>query len=366
MKRVKVIEPTAGVLESSGPYYKIAVQVREILRCEYALVATPENDSIRLQAIASEGNASSDLAINLISKLRDWGPIVVDDSSLVAVPVCRDQTARALLVGYSSKRGTFTGDDLQRLMAFSQVAAHLLENARGTRTTSTQLSNEELMHFSRLVTIGELSSCFAHEVGNPLMLIRGHLQFVEGSITEDHPLRMHFEVIDRASKRIEEMSKWMLDFSRKRSPRKEKADLGEVISDALLFIQPYFRAQYIEVRVQLEPNLPFVSLDKWQMVQAVVNLLQNAADAMADQSKRILSITARVEGSQVRVGIADTGTGIAAVNAPHIFEPFFTTKGERGTGLGLCITRQVIQDHGGAIDVQTDDRGTTFVISLPL
>ena len=146
---------------------------------------------------------------------------------------------------------------------------------------------------------------------------------------------MNFEVIDRASKRIEEMAKRMLDFSRKRVARKEKGDLGEVISDALLCIQPYFRTHYIEVRVQIEPNLPFISLDKWQMVQAVVNLLQNAADAMADQSKRVLSITARVEGSQVRVAIADTGTGIAAVNVPHIFEPFFTTKGERGTGLGL-------------------------------
>lgn len=222
------------------------------------------------------------------------------------------------------------------------------------------------MHFSRLTTMGELSSCFAHEVSNPLMLIRNHLQFLEGSIPEDHPFRMHFEVIDRASKRIEEMSKRMLDFSGKKLPLKEKADVGEVISDALLFIQPYFRTHYVEVRVQLEPNLPLVSLDKWQMVQAVVNLLQNAADAMADQKKRILSITARVEGSQLRVAISDTGTGIAAVNEPHIFEPFFTTKGERGTGLGLYITRRVIQDHGGAIDVQTDDRGTTFVISLPL
>ena len=68
----------------------------------------------------------------------------------------------------------------------------------------------------------------------------------------------------------------------------------------------------------------------------------------------------------MQVAISDTGIGIAAVNAPHIFEPFFTTKGERGTGLGLYITRQVLEDHGGAIDVHTDDRGTTFVISLPL
>jgi len=239
-------------------------------------------------------------------------------------------------------------------------------NAGGIHTTTAEFSTEELMHFSRLMTIGELSACFAHEVSNPLMLIRGHVQFIAASVTEDHPLRMNFEVIDRASKRIEEMAKRMLDFSRKRAPRREQSDLGEVISDALLFIEPYFRTPYIEVRVQLEPNLPFVFLDKCQMVQAIVNLLKNAADAMAEQTKRILSITGSVEGSRVRVAISDTGTGIDAVNVPHIFEPYFTTKGERGTGFGLCITRQVIQDHGGAIDVHTSDRGTTFVISLPL
>ena len=102
------------------------------------------------------------------------------------------------------------------------------------------------------------------------------------------------------------------------------------------------------------------------MIQALVNLLQNAADAMIDQSKRVLSITAKIETGRMRISVSDTGTGISAGNLPHIFEPFFTTKGERGTGLGLHITKQVVTDHGGTIDVQTDDCGTTFVISLPL
>jgi len=246
----------------------------------------------------------------------------------------------------------------------------VIEPNEGTLESSGQYNEiavEELMHFSRLITIGELSSCFAHEVTNPLMLIRGHLQLLEeATLTEDHPLRVHFDVIDRASKRIEEMTKRMLDFSRKRTPRTEKSDFAELISDAIRFIQPYSHARSIDVRVDTEPALPFLSLDKWQMLQALVNLLQNSADAMADQTERILSVTARVEGAFIRVAISDTGSGIAAANIPHIFEPFFTTKGERGTGLGLCITRQVIKDHGGTIDVDTSDRGTTFVISLPL
>ena len=234
------------------------------------------------------------------------------------------------------------------------------------RAPQTSFSMNELLHFSRLITIAELSACFAHEVTNPLMLIRGHLRFVEESLAEDHPLRVNFEVIDRASLRIEEMAKRMLDFSRKRTPRTEQSGVAELITDALHFVQPYFQTQYIDVQVHLEPGLPLVALDRWQVVQAIVNLLHNAADAMTDQENRVLSITARVEESQMRIAISDSGPGIAPANLPHIFDPFFTTKGERGTGLGLYITKQVVQEHHGDITVHSGDCGTTFVISLPL
>ena len=233
-------------------------------------------------------------------------------------------------------------------------------------STRTNFNSDELLHFSRLITIGELSACFAHEVTNPLMLIRGHIRFVEESLPDDHPLRMNFEVIERASRRIEEMAKRMLDFSKKRARRTEACEIDELISDALRFVQPYLRTNYIDLQVQLDSDLPAIDLDRWQMVQAVVNLLQNAADAMADSDKRVLSIASRIEGNTMRIAISDTGIGIAAAHVQRIFEPFFTTKGERGTGLGLFIAKQVVEDHNGSITVETSSRGTTFVISLPL
>ena len=284
------------------------------------------------------------------------------------MPVSCSGHVLGLLVGYSSKKGRFTGEDLEKLTAYSHIVAGMMINAAAEKagTTRTTFSTNELLHFSRLITIGELSACFAHEVTNPLMLIRGHLRFVEESLTADHPLRINFEVIDRASRRIEEMAKRMLDFSRKRTPRTETCDVAEVISDALRFVQPYLRTQFIDVQVHLEQKLPVVDLDRWQLVQAMVNLLQNAADAMSEQEKRTLSITARVEGAAMRIAISDTGNGIAPANIPRIFDPFFTTKGERGTGLGLYITKQVIEDHRGTIEVHSGGRGATFVISLPL
>src|SRR5438132_13454793 len=130
------------------------------------------------------------------------------------------------------------------------VAEGTVKNAAAQRgSTRTNSSPDELLHFSRLITIGELSACFAHEVTNPLMLIRGHLQFVEESLPANHPLRINFEVIERSSRRIEEMAKRMLDFSRKRTRRTEPCDIAELISDALRFVQPYMRSQFIDVKV---------------------------------------------------------------------------------------------------------------------
>jgi two-component system, NtrC family, sensor kinase len=229
-----------------------------------------------------------------------------------------------------------------------------------------QFDNDDLLHFARLVTIGELSACFGHEVTNPLMLIRGHLRFIEESLPPDHPLRSNLEVINRASRRIDEMAKNMLDFSKKRANRIEPCDITELVSDSLRFLEPYVRTQFIEVQTQLDPGLPRLRLDRWQMVQAIVNLLQNAAYAMTKLDCRVLSIAARVENERMLIAISDTVPGIPSGSIAKIFDPFFTTKGEHGTGLGLYITKQVIERHGGTIAVQTGHRGTTFVISLPV
>jgi signal transduction histidine kinase len=235
-----------------------------------------------------------------------------------------------------------------------------------TGDKAAQFGGEDFLHFARLVTIGELSACFGHEVTNPLMLIRGHLRFMNESLPPDHPLRINLEVIDRASRRIDEMARNILDFSRKRANRIEPCDITELVSDALRFVEPYVRTQFIEVQVHHDPALPPLRLDRWQMVQALVNLLQNAAYAMTKLDRRVLSVAACVEHEKVRIAISDTGPGIPPASLSKIFDPFFTTKGEQGTGLGLYITKQVIENHRGTIAVQTGHAGTTFVISLPI
>jgi two-component system NtrC family sensor kinase len=228
------------------------------------------------------------------------------------------------------------------------------------------LTADDLAHLTRLITMGELTACFAHEVTNPLMLIRGHLRMIEEQLPEGHPLRPNFDVIDRASRRIEDMTKRLLDFGRKRKMRADHCDLSELIKEALRFVQPYLQAQNVQVQLNLDSRLPRVFVDHWQMVQALVNLFQNAADAMSHSSQRLLTVSAEPDGGGLKISVADTGHGVAPGDLSRIFDPFFTTKGERGTGLGLFITRRVIEEHRGSITVQTTDRGTSFLLSLPL
>lgn len=364
----KVIEAGASIHARNGPYQEIAIYVRRLLDCDYALVVAPDRDSIRVHGFAgADGANDGGLAVELISRLRDWGPVVVDDARLIAVPVSAGDHVMGVLIGYSSEPGAFTAEHLERLTSYAPVALGIITYASLEANSETRtMSADELLHVFRLITIGEFSACFAHEVRNPLTLIRGHLRFIDESLDVDHPLRSHVESIDRASKRIEEMAKRMLDFSKKRTPRAEPCEIPELIADAIRFVQPYIRTKSIDIEVQLDPQLPAIEADRWQMVQAIVNIIQNAADAMADVEKRVLSVSAAVEQDQVRIVISDSGTGISPVNMSRIFEPFFTTKGDRGTGLGLYITKQVIEEHRGTVNVATSERGTSFAIGLPL
>jgi signal transduction histidine kinase len=364
----KVIEAGASIHARNGPYQEIAIYVRRLLDCDYALVVAPDKDSLRVHGFAgAEGTNDGGLAVELISRLRDWGPVVVDDARLIAVPISYGGNVVGVLIGYSSEPGAFTAEHLEKLTSYAPVALGIITYASLEANAETRtLSADELLHVFRLITVGEFSACFAHEVRNPLTLIRGHLRFIDEGLESDHPLRAHVESIDRASRRIEEMAKRMLDFSKKRTPRTEPCELPELIADAIRFIQPYIRTKSIEMEVQLDPQLPAIEADRWQIVQAIVNILQNAADAMAEVEHRVLSVVAGVEQDQMRIVISDSGTGISPANMSRIFEPFFTTKGDRGTGLGLYIAKQVIEEHRGTVNVATSERGTSFAIGLPL
>ena len=227
-------------------------------------------------------------------------------------------------------------------------------------------SSEDLLHVARLVTIGELAACFAHEVSNPLTTIRGNLSIAKNELPNDHPAHLYLEAIGRAERRIEDLAKRMLNFSKKRNALSESHDVAEIVAEAMRFMQPLFLEHDAHIKTHIAPAMPRFEADRWQIVQALVNLLQNAAEAMVGCNDRTLTVSVTHEDNTIRISISDNGCGISEEDMPRIFTPFFTTKGETGTGLGLYITRRIVEEHRGAITLETSASGTTFAVSLPL
>jgi two-component system C4-dicarboxylate transport sensor histidine kinase DctB len=162
------------------------------------------------------------------------------------------------------------------------------------------------------------------------------------------------------------MSKSMLDFSRKREKKREVCTVEELIVEAIRFVQPRFAKPERPVDVNIQPDCPEIHVEKWRIVHALVNLLNNASDAVDGCLTRIVTLSARSEGGFIFLSVSDTGNGIPPEIVDRVFHPFFTTKGERGNGLGLYITRLTVEEHCGTITLQTNENGTTFTMCLPV
>jgi signal transduction histidine kinase len=231
------------------------------------------------------------------------------------------------------------------------------------------MSEEGLRHISRLVTIGELALCFSHEVRNPLTAVIGCAHNMQQALPEGDPIRTQLDSIARNGMRIKGMTDSMLNFGRKREKTKDRCSVEELIHEAVRLVGPYFQdfqCPPIVIHVDVEFGCPKIAVDFWAMIHVLVNLMNNAADAMAQSRQRLITMTARREAQRmVRISVADTGSGIASQDAARVFSPFFTTKGEQGNGLGLFIARNTIEDHGGSITLQTGSDGTVFTICLP-
>ena len=174
--------------------------------------------------------------------------------------------------------------------------------------------------------------------------------------------------------RIERLIQEILDYARYMEPKLTDEDLNEIVTSCLYFIEVKADSKRIKIEKELASELPRVMLDRQQIKQVLLNLLPNAIDAMGDGGGRLLVRTHRITkpGATVwtQIEIEDSGPGISKANLEHIFDPFFTTKhtsGEHaGTGLGLTIVHQIIQEHRGEIQVEsTEGVGTTFSVNLP-
>ena len=238
----------------------------------------------------------------------------------------------------------------------------------------------QLIQSAKLSSIGELSAGVAHELNQPLMVIRGHAQMLLRQLKPEMDFYEEMELIEKNTKRLMRIINHLRVFSRQSDVNFLALDVNTVIENAFLMIAEQLRLKEIGIDQKLNPALPEVRGDENQLEQVLLNLITNARDAIEQRKEsdgdtstvsKKLSVETRYaesNGEYVEILVSDTGCGIPKEDAHKIFDPFFTSKAVgSGTGLGLSISYGIIQDHKGNIEVsETGPEGTTICVKLPV
>ena len=227
---------------------------------------------------------------------------------------------------------------------------------------------QQLLQAEKLTALGELVAGVAHEINNPLSSIMGYSQLLLG---KDLPpdVKRRLETMLSEADRIARIVKNLLTFARKHPPEKAHLGANGIIEKTLELKAYHFRVSQIQVEKDLAVDLPTTLLDFHQIQQVLINLLNNAEQAMVEAGRAgTIRLTTRLVGERIEVRVSDDGPGIPLEIQSRIFEPFFTTKKEgKGTGLGLSLCYGIIQEHGGTIRVESaPGKGAVFVIELPV
>lgn len=232
-------------------------------------------------------------------------------------------------------------------------------------------TQRRLSHAERLALSGRLMAEVAHEVGTPLHSVAGHLELLRKDLpsdllTEDGARR--FAIIETQVARMIEIITQLLDLSRRAAGRPGPVGVNRLVRDMAELVRPSLSARGVTLDVATSPELPPVKAYPSELQQVILNLLTNALDATPAGGRIEVTTRAVPDREEVEIAVSDTGRGIPAAHRKQIFEPFFSTKEPgQGTGLGLFISAQIVRDHHGRLDVESDEgRGSTFRVVLPV
>jgi signal transduction histidine kinase len=225
--------------------------------------------------------------------------------------------------------------------------------------------DEVITRANRLSALGELAASIAHEIKNPLIAIQGFARKIEDS-GDPEKIKKYGGYIEHESQRLSAVLARLLDFSRMSSPVKERLDINTILDDTILFMGHHLtRFRNVALTVEKAEGLPQVYADRIHIQQAVVNIMMNAAQAMPEGGPIVVRTGMR-SPDRVWLSVTDAGAGIPPEHMEKIFDPFFTTKDRgQGTGLGLSLTKKLVEANMGAIEVEsTPGKGSTFRILL--
>lgn len=237
-----------------------------------------------------------------------------------------------------------------------------------------EMMNEQVIEAGKLASLGELAAGIAHEINNPVAIMVEEAGWMEDLLKDDQQGDLeNAEEFTRAlnqikvqGRRCKEITHKLLSFARKTDPTVKNVNLNELIEDVVALSEQRAKYSGVKIQLHLSGDIPNVSVSPSEIQQVMLNLINNALDAM-EKTGGVIDITSRVDGPFVVVDVADTGPGIAKANLTRIFDPFFTTKPVgKGTGLGLSICYGIIKKMGGDITVNSAKGiGATFHVHIP-
>jgi two-component system NtrC family sensor kinase len=259
-----------------------------------------------------------------------------------------------------------TKDQRGRYFGMAADLSKAIERLDAQRT-QTKLAQERLLQSEKMSSVGQLVSGVAHELNNPLTGIMGFAQLLLLRDLEE-AVRHQVETIYAEAERASKIVSNLLTFARRRRAQKDSSNLNTLIERVLELRNYDLRVRNINTEMDLDSALPETLVDPNQLQQVFLNILINAEQAMKGDDEGTLHIGTRASGRTITVSFADSGPGMSAETIRRIFDPFFTTKeAGDGTGLGLTICYNIIEEHNGRIWAESEPgRGTTFFIELPV
>ncbi len=288
---------------------------------------------------------------------------------LVVPLIYQSRLTGVVLIGEKMGAKEFGLDDIEFLSILGNQISVAIENARlyeAEKAATQQLlaAQHQLVHTERLAALGEMSARVAHEVNNPLGIIKNYLLLIKRAAAGNVEAGNYLEIVGQEIDRIARIVRELLDFHRPEKAASQPVDVLTVIEDVLVLMDRQFENTRIEVVREFVSNLPLVMGSPENIKQVVLNIVLNACDAMTDGGR--LTIRAGRVKHGIHISFCDTGPGIPPEIIPRIFEPFFTTKEEgKGTGLGLAVCYGIIKRHGGTITYKNTEVGGCFEIVLP-
>jgi two-component system, NtrC family, sensor kinase len=265
------------------------------------------------------------------------------------------ERARAVAAGDLRPRDVVaTKDEIGELAATFEDMVAAIRKARA-----------ELVRAERLATIGKMAAHITHEVRNPLSSIGLNLELLEEELSEadDGEPKQLLGAIQGEVERLSRIAEQYLAVAREPQLTLSRESVEDLLRECHAFVKPELERAGLKSNVEVEPNLPLVDIDETQLRQALVNLIRNAREALPKGGHIRLSVS--LHDGVLTIDVEDDGPGVPDAVRPSIFDPFYTTK-RHGTGLGLAVTRSIVEAHGGKITCEPRaGGGTRFRISLP-